>query len=94
MSEARLCFCPGLVEALNSDEPPTSSLFENLPTNVSGNRWRVYAVVLNHSAVDEPSVYIGLEHTYIMMLKGVSKSMATLVTISDLNLKSHLCPTR
>ncbi len=46
-ADAKLGFAPGLFEALDGDEPPDVSFFENLPTGTD-KRWADYAIVLRH----------------------------------------------
>jgi hypothetical protein len=56
-SDAALSFCPGLLDALEDDEPPDVSFFETLPTDIGG-RWGVYGIVLKRP--DGPTlIYTG-----------------------------------
>jgi hypothetical protein len=57
--DANLQFCPGLLEAINGNEPPPISFFETLPPNTTKAEWGVYGLIMTSFQIEKGSLYIG-----------------------------------
>lgn len=88
-SQARLSFCPGLLDVVQAASPPRLSFFKKLPTAIIG-RWGIYALVLE-KAGHTTLVYIGSASDAV---KGIPSRWALydLCNLSRPNVVQKTCP--